>query len=211
MTTQRTFWNTQWRKKGKIGKPNPFAKKVLPYLKKKRLKLLDLGCGDGRDTISFAKRGISVVAVDFSKTGITTLRDELRRRHIPDVECRVMDISKDLRKFDAGTFDIIYAHLSLLYFKDKVTTKIFNELYRILKRGGFLFIKVKSTDDPLYGKGKLIEKDMFRHSHVRRFFSEDYLQAKLKRFTCISIKKTSARYYKYRSSFLDVVARKPRI
>jgi len=208
MANQQTFWNTQWRKKGKIGKPNPFAKKVLPYFKRKQLKLLDLGCGDGRDTIYFATHGQSVVAVDFSKTGIATLRDELRQRSITHVECKRMDMSKDLRKFNTSTFDIVYAHLSLLYFSDTITTKIFNELYRILRPGGSLFVKVKSTSDTLYGKGKMIEKDLFQHGHVRRFFSKEYLQAKLKRFTCVSLKKTSARYHKYRSSFLEGIARK---
>ena len=71
--------------------------------------------------------------------------------------------------FNNNSFDIIYAHLSLHYFTDKITTKIFNKLYTILKPNGIIFIKYKSVKDTLYGQGEkiCIKKIIFAISLVK--------------------------------------------
>ena len=206
---QKTYWESKWKREDKIGKPNPFAKKIIPLIKKRDLKkILDLGCGDGRDTIYFAKNGFSVLAVDFSENAIEKLKKELIQRNIKNVKCKVMDISTDLKYMKSCGFDVIYAHLSLHYFDDETTTKIFNELHRILKKNGLIFIKVKSINDPLYGKGKLIEKDMFLYDHIRHFFSKEYMREKLRKFKILRMRKTSSVYHKHKSSFIEVIATK---
>jgi len=206
---QRTFWNSRFKRRKRIGEPTPFAKKVLPLiLKKKYKKILDLGCGDGRDTIFFSNKGLDVIAVDFSKNAIKNLESELRKKGIKNAKCEVIDICKDLKLFKNNSFDAIYSHLSLHYFRDKITDKIFNELFGILKKGGLIFIKVKSIEDPLYGKGKLIEKDMFFYEHIRHFFTKEYLKEKLKRFKILKMEKSSAVYHKYKSVFIEAMATK---
>ena len=41
---------------------------------------------------------------------------------------------------DFDKFDVIYANLSLHYFNDKTTTKIFSNLLKLLNKNGYLFV-----------------------------------------------------------------------
>lgn len=100
-------------------------------------------------------------------------------------------IQIDIRKinFPENYFDVIYAHLSLHYFDDETTTQIFENLFRILKKKGLIFIKCKSIEDALYGKGEKVDENIYRKGHLRHFFSEKDMKEKLKNFKIIEIKK----------------------
>jgi SAM-dependent methyltransferase len=108
--------------------------------------------------------------------------------------------------FADRSFDAVYAHLSVHYFDDAVTRSVFAEMRRVLRPGGFLFVKCKSVDDCLYGVGEQIGPDMFRSDHTRHFFSRDYLQSMLSEFDIVSLRKSSAAYHGKRSAFVQAVA-----
>ena len=66
------YWNNFY-KKFNLKKPSLFAKFVLKKLKKNSL-LLEVGCGNGRDTFFFLKNNIRCTAYDISKTAIVQNR-----------------------------------------------------------------------------------------------------------------------------------------
>jgi len=204
---QKKLWKQIWNRDNRLS-PNSFAKRSFITIKNRPLKtLLDVGCGMGLDSIFFAQNGLKVTAIDFSETGIEKLKQTVKGKKIKNIIPMLGDISS--LKFSANSFGVIYAHLSLHYFDDQTTTKIFDRLYKILKLKGLFFIKCKSTDDHLYGKGKKIEKDMYmREGHIRHFFSKKYMAEKLKKFKVLKIRKTSSTYHTYRSSFIEAVATK---
>ena len=77
--------------------------------------------------------------------------------------------------FQTDEFDGVYARLSLHYYPDQINRLLFQDIHRVLKIGGRLAFLCKSTDDPLYGKGQQLEKNMFENKgHVRHFFDESY-------------------------------------
>ncbi len=204
---QQQFWQNKWDKK-KERNPNPFAKKVYATIKNKRYKtMLDIGCGDGRDSLYFARKGYAVTAVDFSLSGITFLKSEIKKKNIHNIKTMQQDITKI--KLPKNSVDVVYAHLSVHYFTNAETTKFLTTIQALLNKGGIFFVKVKSIDDTLFGKGKKIEENMFIHeSHVRHFFDTDYMRKMLRQFTIITIKKTSSTYHSYKSHFIEAVARK---
>lgn len=167
---QQKLWKKKWAETS-IFPPNNFAKRVFTLIRNKGYKnLLDLGCGLGQDSIYFAKKGLQVTAVDFSVAGLDKISASIKN-------LKVVEQGMSKLKFKPNSFDVIYAHLSLHYFDDKTTTKIFNKLYSILKSKGMLFIKCKSTDDFLFDKGKKIELNMYlRKGHIRHFFDKEYMQ-----------------------------------
>ena len=66
----------------------------------------------------------------------------------------------------------------------------------MLKRGGLLFVKCKSTDDMLYGKGRKLEENMYVfRGHVRHFFDKDYMIALLAKFQIIRVRRSSSAYH----------------
>jgi len=203
---QREYWKSRWEKVER--KPaNNFARRIFSLIKNKKFKtLLDLGCGNGSDSIYFANKGFKVTAIDFSESGIKQLQKEIRQKRIK----KIIPICQDVKKinFIDSYFDIIYAHLSLHYFDDKTTTQVFNKLHRILKKKGLIFIKCKSIEDKLYGNGKKIENNMYiLNNHVRHFFDKDYMREKLGKFKILKLRKTSC-IYSYKSSFIEAVATK---
>jgi SAM-dependent methyltransferase len=183
-----TFWNKFYRHKNRFGdEPNPFAVTALKLIKTNRT-VLDLGGGEGKDSVYFAQQGCRVVCLDFSKDALKTCREKSSANKVK-VQTKLHDIQKPL-PFKSGTFDAVYAHLSVQYFNDATTVRIFHEVHRILKPSGLLFVKVKSTNDPLYGQGKKVGKDMFKLRYTRHFFSRVYLLKMTEGFTPLSLKQS---------------------
>jgi SAM-dependent methyltransferase len=143
-----------------------------------RCALLELGCGPAADSVFFARAGHRVVAADFAATIMR--RNQERLAGEPRLSPILLDISRPL-PFRDRAFDAVYARLSLHYFPDAVTRQMFSEIRRVLRPGGALAFMCKSTADPLYGEGDLIETDMFlRDGKVRHFFSEAYARGCLR-------------------------------
>ena len=195
------YWKDKWTHH-QLEAPNNFAQRAYERIKSKNLKtLLDVGCGNGRDSLYFFQKGLQVTAIDFSESGIQNLKN--KEPGIKTLQQNIHDI-----QFPKNTFDVIYAHLSLHYFDDQTTNTIFHALYAILKEHGLLFVKCKSTNDPLFGKGEMIAEDMYREGHVRHFFSKEYMKEKLKDFKILQIRKTNSAYHGTQSSFIEAVAMK---
>lgn len=207
MNDQIQLWNTL-HKKGKVNhsfnKPTSFAKEVQKLFSQK-LRILELGCGVGNDSYYFASQGHEVLGTDFSQVAIEKNNKYFKENNL---KFRILDISKPTN-FPDNSFDVIYAHLSLHYFTDEITKKIFRELNRILKPSGLLCFLCKSTEDPSYGKGKQIEIDMFEENgHIRHFFSENYVKECLK--SIFYIQKLDLGwedFYNRHSAFIKVIAK----
>jgi len=203
--SEEEYWKTKWDKR-EIEEANDFARRSFSQIKDKNFTtLLDLGCGDGRDSLFFASEGLNVTSVDFSESGIKKLNELSKEKGL-----KINAIQTDIRKikFPDNSFDVIYAHLSLHYFDDEITTQIFEKLFRILKKDGLIFIKCKSVEDALYGKGEKVGKDMYKKGHIRHFFSEEYMNENLRNFKILSVRKTSSVYHQYESNFIEAVGTK---
>lgn len=81
---------------------------------------------------------------------------------------------------------------------------------RVLKNNGILAFLVKSVNDPLYGKGERLEKNMYElEGHIRHFFSTDYTKDILnEEFDINLINEGKDEFYGKKSSFIKVLARK---
>jgi tellurite methyltransferase len=209
---QIEVWDDSW---SKIIDHNlsetPFAKIVFERIKERDYKtLLDVGCGDGKDSIYFAKNGFEVTATDFSKVGISTLSEANEKENLG-----ISVIVKDTRKISfEEKFDVIYANLSLHYFIDKETREIISKLSNMLKEGGVFCIKCKSIEDSQFGQGEVVEENMFLINGKQiHLFSEEYLRDLLKDFDIIHLKSYTEMHVRMsgnndKSGFIEVIAEK---
>jgi cyclopropane fatty-acyl-phospholipid synthase-like methyltransferase len=63
--------------------PSDFAQMCYEEFNKHRVnRLLELGCGQGRDTIFFASNGLDVHAIDSSKVAIGDINQKIRGKNI---------------------------------------------------------------------------------------------------------------------------------
>ncbi len=120
-------------------------------------KILDAGCGNGRDMQFFSRQGYKVTGIDNS--------DEMVRRasaQVRDAKVRKMDFLTRL-DFKNNEFDGVWASASLLHVPKKSLGGVLAELKRVLKDHGVLFVSVKE------GKGEIVVQDDFGEGE--RFFS----------------------------------------
>lgn len=208
--TMQGYWDEKWGSDIPRVKEHPEAHTFHDFIKDKHIRtILDLGAGDGKDSLFFASKGYDVTALDFSKSGLDRLKSFEEAANIHTIQ---MDISQ--LELAPESFDAIYANLSLHYFDDFTTKKIFHDIFLILKPGSYIMVRCKSTKDALYGKGEEIGKDMFvDNGKPRHFFTVAYLKEVLNEFKLLSIEEKTEELLvldggSYDSSSVVAIARK---
>jgi len=185
VTDWAKVWDETYAQKPKIygDAPSEIAVRLANLLRQRPwpVRVLDLGCGYGRDSAFFAHQGFEVTALDCSPVAIRMLKQRIDGT---ELERRITTVIADaLQGIPApdGHFDAVYAYLFFcLAFTDSDLTKLFAECARVLKLDGLLAGTVRSDRDPSYGKGEEVEPDMFAvPGAVRHFFREEYLRRKL--------------------------------
>ena len=86
-----------------LGQPTSIFVKFFDQFDRTNARVLDVGCGQGRDALFIAKKGHSVVGVDKSPNGIRDLRNAARKENLA-IEAVVADITTYVPE---GLFDVI--------------------------------------------------------------------------------------------------------
>ena len=89
----KNYWDRYYSKTNGIETPSTFASYVSDLIKKGE-SILELGCGNGRDSFYFAKKGFHVFAIDQSKIVI----NRIKKKNInPKFICKdIQEIEKNL-------------------------------------------------------------------------------------------------------------------
>lgn len=169
------YWNAYYKNVHNIEHPSPFALDISKYLKKSRT-ILDLGCGNGRDSIYFYNLGLNVTAIDASDLVIEMLQNVYKDDNI----CFICDDFVCSSMIYAGQYDYCYSRFSLHAINEEQENELLINVYNVLKRGGIFFVEVRSVHDNLYGKGKRVGKNAYIYDgHFRRFLIREELENKL--------------------------------
>ncbi|MFE3544373.1 methyltransferase domain-containing protein [Nocardia sp. NPDC059177] len=103
-----TFWNGVYAARSPATDPQPNDRLTEVVSDLSPADALDLGCGDGGDTLWLADRGWHVTAVDISAVAVARLADLTSSRGLGN---RVTAVRHDLSKsFPQSRFDLICAH-----------------------------------------------------------------------------------------------------
>jgi tellurite methyltransferase len=94
--------------------PSSMAPRVVEAVKPGagfRPKLIDLGCGEGRDAIYFAQHGFEVVALDLSAVGL-----EKARRYAAEADVEIETVHADAADYGLeDTYDVVFSTGTLHY------------------------------------------------------------------------------------------------
>ena len=118
--------------------------RLAPALSTRRA--LDFGCGVGRLTQALAAYFDDVRGIDVAPSMIARARQE----HLAP-ECCHFEVNRrpHLRRFDDGTFDLVYSRLVLQHIPPRLVRRYLPEFVRVLAPGGLLVFQLPTEiDDP---------------------------------------------------------------
>lgn len=156
--------------------PSLFACEMFDKYMKTGKSLIELGCGNGRDSLFFMANGLSVTGIDASSVAIK----ELNRRELPDHCTFVCDDFVNVETIYQIQYDYCYSRFTLHAINEQQESKILSKVYHMLPASGYLFIEARSIHDGKYGLGQMVEKNAYIYDgHYRRFIDLDELVQKL--------------------------------
>ncbi len=211
---QRLQWDETYKMEDFFGgKPSQFAEKSLELLKREGVEnLLELGCGQGRDTWLFARNGIEVYAIDYSDAGICQMREKAKEQALDKlITLKVRDVRRGIPLPDES-IDAIYSHMFFnMEFLEGEMSSIFQECLRVLRPGGLNIYSVRSENDPHYQKFVHLDEDMYQNpmGFVVHFFTEDKIDRLSEGYEIESIEEFEDPDPPFTKMLYDVVMRKP--
>jgi len=126
---------------------------------RKKIKILDFGCGTGASSWYLAREGFSLFGIDGSRTAIEIARERFEKEGLTG-EFKVGNFIKT--SYTDDFFDCIVDVTSIQHNKYESIVKILEEIHRILKPGGKFFSKALNRDSYGYGLGEKLEANTCR-------------------------------------------------
>lgn len=129
-----------------FGEPYPELIKFYSEVKNKG-KLLDIGCGQGRDAIALATLGFEVTGIDISKVGIEQLNEIAQKENLP-----LKGIVGDLYEYsNYSEFDFILLD-SMFHFRKsekEKETRLLKKIIESAKTGAIITICIQNLGNKL--------------------------------------------------------------
>ncbi|MEP0837983.1 class I SAM-dependent methyltransferase [Trichocoleus sp. AS-A1] len=105
-------------------------------------KILDIGCGPGRDLLAFKRQGHTVIGLDATPAFVEMARQA--------ADCEVWQQSFFNLDLPPETFDGIFANASLLHVPHSQMVKVLKDLHQALVPGGAIIISICRGDSEGY-------------------------------------------------------------
>jgi SAM-dependent methyltransferase len=140
--------------------------------------VLELGAGQGRDSVHFARLGMHVRALDFAESGAEAIRAKAADGDITgSLHAAVHDCCEPL-PFANASFDACYSHmLFCMALTTPQLVQLSAEVHRVLRPGGLHVYTARTTADPDYGRGPAHGDDLFEsNGFVVHFFSRELVE-----------------------------------
>lgn len=205
---KKNIWEINYQKK-RLNK-YPFNEivsntfNIFKSQKKRKIKVLDLGCGGGTHTKFFIDEGFDYFGIDGSETSIKLTRKIILHRGLKK---NVIHSSFKKLPFKNNFFDYIIDRHSLTHNSKSDIEIILREIKRVLKKNGYFFSMVfgnkhhdKKYGKKNYGKKNNIEfynkfyKGSFSKSGIVLFFGINDIKKLFKDFKIINITETTKKF-----------------
>jgi tellurite methyltransferase len=113
--------------------PSPLCLKVLSMMPfDKRIKLIDIGCGEGRNAIFFARNGYEVTAFDSAMAGV-----EKTKHNAEQAGVQINVFQADLNEYRLKEkFDVIFSLAALHYIRPELKKEILDNYRDFTNDGG---------------------------------------------------------------------------
>ncbi len=166
------YWGTMYSTNNVFGTgPTKLALIAHEVMMKNNVKnILELGCGQGRDSIFFAENGYNVLATDFSQNAITSVENSINVRKINNVRTKLLDLQKDFGIHEK--FDCVYSNLAFQFFDELELSQAFRRISLCLNKGNLLIFSTKKAGDKYHNFGEKVNDNAFKSKGITRYFFE---------------------------------------
>jgi tellurite methyltransferase len=148
MTRKMPFWEESYKRPGKLdtfggGKPNITVEKIASQLPAGS-RILDLGCGEGRNAIYLAGLGFKVTAFDISVAGIGKLLRTAEKKRLT-----VVASVADMREYEfPHRFDLIICNGCLHLITREESNSVIRRMKEATEPGGLNIVGVFTNTLP---------------------------------------------------------------
>jgi len=147
----KTFGKTMFD----YSKPDSDIVELVKVFKKEKVKkILDLGCGSGRNCRFLSSKGFAVVGMDISKAAIKQARNEGG-----EIEYLVADMKKI--PFLTDSFDALVSTQTIFHDRLQEIKQTINEIGRVVKNKGLIFITLQPVKGNKHRMGERLEPNTY--------------------------------------------------
>ena len=151
--------------------------------------ILELGAGQGRDTLFFAREGFTVHALDYTKVSVAEIQQKASAQGVSQNISAIRHDVRELLPFANDSLDACYAHM--LFCMALTTDELVFlscEIRRILKPKGVCIYTVRHTGDSHYKTGIHRGEDMYEvGGFIVHFFNKEKVHSLADGFKVIDI------------------------
>ena len=181
LNKQEQHWENMFSSRPEMfgAAPSVAAIKSAETFKKKKLtNILELGGGQGRDSLFFAQSNFTVQVLDYSQSGVDSIA---KQANILELAKSITVKNHDIRKplpFKDESFDGCFSHmLFCMAFTTNELKSLTSELHRVLKPGGINIYTVRHTEDADYGNGIHRGEDLYEiGGFIVHYFSREKIK-----------------------------------
>lgn len=170
---KKFYWNSFYKRTTSIAEPSDFAKFVLKKIKKNPGFLLDVGCGNGRDTFFFLKNKINAVGCDQSESVIKKIK-KLKKSFLQLNFC-------EKKVFLKKNINFFYARFFLHAINAREEKIFFQNIKKNTNSSCQIFLEFRTDRDPLMSQGKYLSKFERFTDHYRRFINVNSFKKRIKK------------------------------
>jgi len=140
-------------------------------------RVLELGAGQGRDTLALLGAGLEVTALDYTSAPLAGIRDAASDGGLA---ARLTTLVHDVRQplpFTDASFDACYSHMlfTMALTSDELAN-LASEVHRVLRPGGLCIYTVRHVGDAHYGAGRDLGDNLYENGgFVVHFFDRPLL------------------------------------
>ena len=146
------------------------------YFRNNNLNIVELGSGNGRDAIFFAKNNHNVIAIDQSTVAIDYELSKLNDKYSQRLKPKATDFI-DEKYENYESIDVFYSRFTIHAITLEEEEILIPRIYENLQVGGLFCVEVRTIKDKLFGKGKKCADNTFITDHARRFInSQEFLK-----------------------------------
>ena len=163
----KNYWTQYYSTHYNPTMQSSFAEFIVSKLDKDKT-LVELGCGNGRDSIYFSKHSINVIGVDQVKSEVDFLNENFSNEKLTFVADDFTDLkNSDNEIIKNAQIDYVYSRFTFHSINEKKEDGALEWISDNLH--GLFFLEARSINDPMFKKGKNLSENENFTNHYRRY------------------------------------------